>query len=58
MAKRGRPFKEDARKNQYRIRMNDDENNRLEKLSKSTGMGRADVIRVALEKYEELTNKV
>lgn len=53
MAKRGRPFKEDARKNQYRVRLNDDERNRLERLTKMTGMGQCDVFRTALENYEK-----
>lgn len=54
MAKRGRPFKEDPRKNQYRLRLNDVEHSRLVNLSKTTGMSRSDVLRTALEKYEEL----
>lgn len=52
MSKRGRPFKEDARKVQYKVRMNEEELNRLERLSKMTGMGKSDVFRTALEKYE------
>lgn len=57
MARRGRPTVEDPRKNQFRLRLNEEEYSRLERLSKSTGFGRSDVLRIALEKYEELNNE-
>lgn len=55
MARRGRPTVEDPRDNLYRIRLNDEENERLVKISKDFGMRVPDTIRKLLENYE--TNK-
>lgn len=52
MARRGRPTVEDPRDNQYRIRLNDEENERLVKISKDFGMRVPDTIRKLLEDYE------
>lgn len=51
--KRGRPAIEDPRDNVYRIRLNDEENERLLKISKEFGMNRPDTIRTLLENYEK-----
>ena len=54
MVKRGRPRKADARRVQFRLRMNDRENYMLKSISKYTGLNRTDVLRIALERmYEE-----
>ncbi len=55
MAKRGRPCKEDPRNKDCRVRVNQAENNMLEKCRKETGMRTADVFRLALKNmYEKL----
>lgn len=54
MAKRGRPRKDDARRVQFRLRMNDRENGMLKSICDYTGLNRTDVLRIALERmYEE-----
>lgn len=53
MGRRGRPYSKDPRKKHYMIRINDKENKMLEDCCKMTGMGQADVFRVALEKLYE-----
>lgn len=54
MTKRGRPVKKDARRVQFRLRMNDRENDMLKTICDYTGLNRTDVLRVALERmYEE-----
>jgi hypothetical protein len=54
MAKRGRPIKENARRVQFRLRMNDRENSMLKSICEYTGLTRPDVLRIALERmYEE-----
>ena len=52
MARRGRPTVEDPRDNQYRIRLNDEENERLIRISKDFGMSKSDTVRKLLENYE------
>lgn len=56
MAKRGRPFSEDPRVNQYKVRLNKKETGLLNDVRKTTGMSNpADIFRTALERmYEEL----
>ena len=56
MAKRGRPFSEDPRVNQYKVRLNKKETGLLDDVRKTTGMNNpADIFRTALERmYEEL----
>lgn len=55
MSKRGRPFKEDPRNKDCRVRVNQVENQMLEKCQAETGMGVADVFRTALKlMYEKL----
>lgn len=55
MSKRGRPCKEDPRNKDCRVRVNCVENQMLEKCRKETGMGTADVFRLALKNmYEKL----
>lgn len=51
----GRPPKDDSRSNQYRLRMSDEELQKLEICCQQTGLSKADVIRKGIEKvYEEL----
>lgn len=45
--------KKPKRLKQYRLRMTDKEVERLDRLSVKTGMSKADVLRDALDKYEE-----
>lgn len=53
----GRPPKSDSRNNQYRIRMSDDELEKLEKCCEITGLSKAEVIRRGIEKvYQEVIN--
>ena len=47
----GRPKKEDSRDNQYRVRLNDDENEMLEYASKMTDKAKSEVFRQALRDY-------
>lgn len=50
----GRPKKEDSRDNQYRVRLNDSENEMLEYVSKMNEKKKSDVFRQALiELYEK-----
>ena len=53
MTKRGRPKKEDAKTNGYRLRMTDDENKRLEELQQICGTTKAEIIRQALSDYHD-----
>ncbi|RGE72627.1 hypothetical protein [Eisenbergiella massiliensis] len=53
----GRPPKEDARENQYRLRMSDEELRKLEICCKKTGLSKAEVIRKGIEKVYEETNE-
>lgn len=57
MANRGRPKKEDVRSKGYRIRMNDDELEMLEKLQQMHNASKAEVIRNALSEYYNKTTK-
>ena len=50
MAKRGRPFSDDPRRKDCRVRINMAENEMLEETCRMTGMGQADVFRTALER--------
>lgn len=52
MAKIGRPTKEDARVHKFRLRMNNEELDRLERLCKITGMNKTDTMRLLMEKYD------
>lgn len=50
MAKRGRPVKEDAKRNRYMVRFNEEENDVLAAYCQKVGRAKADVIRsLALE---------
>ena len=49
IGKRGRPAKNEAKKNQYRIRMTDEDASALEYLSEKLGLSKADVIRKGLK---------
>lgn len=49
----GRPFAENPRTNRVEIRLNKNENERLERISKDFGMGRADAVRKLLEDYDK-----
>lgn len=51
----GRPPKDDSRGNQYRIRLSDEELQKLEFCSKKTGWSKAEVIRKGIEEvYQEV----
>ena len=52
MAKRGRPVLEDPRVNEYRVRMNSIEFERLDRVCKDLGMNKADTMRKLIEDYE------
>lgn len=57
MVKTGRPKKDGSKKNQYRLRMDDAEVEKLEYLSKVTGMTKAEVIRKGIDiVFKEVTN--
>lgn len=51
MAGRGRPSVEDKRDNQYRVRLNDEEEKMLTYCSKTTGKPKSQIFRKALEEY-------
>jgi hypothetical protein len=51
---RGRPAGNVARKKQYRLRMDDDMNDRLDNLCMRTGMSRADIFREGFNLIEKL----
>ena len=54
MAKRGRPFSDDPRRKDCRVRINMAENEMLKETCRMTGMIATDVFRTALEKlYRE-----
>lgn len=52
MVKRGRPVLEDPRVNEYRVRMNSIEFERLDRVCKDLGMNKADTMRKLIEDYE------
>lgn len=54
MAKRGRPFSEVTRNKEFRMRLSDEEYDRLTKISKNMGMSRADTIRKLAEECEKM----
>lgn len=45
MSKRGRPIKEDARRNNFILRLNDEELARIDRLCKVTGKSRSAIVR-------------
>lgn len=51
MAHRGRPTVKDKREKQYRVRLNDAENDMLDYCSQSTGEPKSQIFRKALEEY-------
>ena len=53
MSKRGRPPVENPRVIKQFVRLNEEENARLDRVSKDMCMGRADTIRTLLENYEK-----
>ena len=48
---RGRPKLEDSRSNQYRVRLNDEENRRLDYVSKRLDKPKSEILRLALSEY-------
>lgn len=48
---RGRPKKEDSRENQYRVRLNNAEDEMLSYVSSSTGIAKSEIFRKALSDY-------
>lgn len=55
MNKRGRPCTDDARKNQYRLRMTDDELDMLDYIVEKTGKTKAEILREALRSSYNFT---
>lgn len=53
MAKRGRPVLDDPHTKECKIRMNCEENDRVNRVSKHMGMRKADAIRKLIENYEK-----
>lgn len=53
MARRGRPAIENPRTKEFRMRLSDEEYERLSKVSKDFGMSRADAIRKLAEDHEK-----
>ena len=51
MAGKGRPTVDDKRDNQYRVRLNDEENQMLAYCSQMTGQPKSQIFRKALEEY-------
>lgn len=51
MARKGRPAVDDKRDNQYRVRLNDEENQMLAYCSQMTGQPKSQIFRKALEEY-------
>ena len=49
MSKRGRPLVDDAKRHQYTLHMSDDEYEMLNKIVKSTGKKRSEVLREGIE---------
>ena len=50
--RRGRPSKDDPRVIDFRLRLNNEESKRLDAVSKSLGMSKADSLRKLMEDYE------
>ena len=48
---RGRPKLEDSRDNQYRVRLNDEEDRRLDYVSERLGKPKSEILRLALDDY-------
>ncbi len=56
--KRGRPFSENPKNKQYRLRMDDEETKKLEYCVKALGLTKAEVIRQGIEEmYQKALNK-
>lgn len=53
MARRGRPAIENPRNKEFRMRLSDEEYERLTKVSKDFGMNRADTIRKLADEHEK-----
>lgn len=51
--KRGRPTIENPRTKEFRMRLNEEEYKRLDRISKDFGMNRADTIRKLAEEHEK-----
>lgn len=51
----GRPKSDDSRNSQYRIRLNDEENNKLEYVSSVTGQPKSEVFRRAITELYRVT---
>lgn len=56
-ARTGRPPSENAKDNQYRIRLNDDERAKLEYCSKELNKTKADIIREGIEETYQRIKK-
>ena len=53
MAGRGRPFVDDPRDKGLKVRMNNEEFDRLNRVCKDLGMSKTDTMRKLLEDYEK-----
>lgn len=49
MAKRGRPVKDEARKRQYRLRLSEEEEAKLNYIQKKEGKTKAEILREGLD---------
>ena len=54
----GRPKKEDSREKQYRVRLNDKEDEMLAFASNATGVPKSEIFRKALQEYCEKVKKL
>jgi predicted DNA-binding protein len=54
MNKKGRPSSGEARKYGYRVMLNEEEEDRLERLSKEHKKSKADILRIGLLVYESM----
>ena len=53
LKRRGRPSKDDPRVKDFRLRLNNEESERLSAVSKKLGMSKADALRKLMEDYEK-----
>ena len=54
MAKKGRPKEEKTRKNTVRVRLTDEEMEKLDLMTCVVGVSKSEIVRIALERYEKI----
>ena len=57
MAKRGRPVKEDTRRGQYLLKMNEEEKAMLDYIQEQTGKSKAEIFREGLRRVYILARR-